>query len=146
MCSSVCVSNMFVPYSDREGSLFSFCSSLWLHCCFPGPPPPCIQHIPLGRLLLLRPPSHTHTHSMDPGGKSMLRRPCFSSYGAVVREMGRQFHLCTPAANDIFRPSDAVSLLLLFFQPLVMVKASAVVHFPLININSCFLNICQMKI
>lgn len=40
MCVNVCVcaSNVFVPYSDREGSLFSFCSSLWLHCCFPDPP------------------------------------------------------------------------------------------------------------
>lgn len=75
----------------------------------------------------------------------MLRRPCFSSYGAVVREMERQFHLCAPAANDIFRPSDAVQMLL-FLQQLVMVKASAEGYFPLININCCFLNIHQMKI
>lgn len=35
----------------------------------------------------------------------MLRRPCRSSYGAVVREMARQFPLRASAANDIFRPS-----------------------------------------
>lgn len=145
MFKCVCVEHV-CPILGQGGVLVFLLLFPLVTLLFPRAPPPCIQHIPLGRLLLLRPPSHTHTHSMDPGGKSMLRRPCFSSYGAVVREMGRQFHLCTPAANDIFRPSDAVSLLLLFFQPLVMVKASAVVHFPLININSCFLNICQMKI
>lgn len=59
--------------------------------------------------------AHTHTHTlqrahthMDPGGKSMLRRPCVPSYGAVVREMERHFHLRIPAANNIFRFLDAV--------------------------------------
>lgn len=52
--------------------------------------------------------THTHIHT-DPGGKSVLRRPCFSSYGAVVREMERQCHQWTPAAND------TVQLLLVFF-------------------------------
>lgn len=33
----MCVSNMFVPYLDREGSLRSFGSSLRLHCCTPPP-------------------------------------------------------------------------------------------------------------
>lgn len=85
----------------------------------PIPPHHHIQHIPLGRRLLLRllwqmhtvmcmqTHTHTHTRSMDPGGKSMPRRPCFSSYGVVVREMVRQFYLRAPAANDIFRPSYA---------------------------------------
>lgn len=34
----------------------------------------------------------------------MPRRPCLSSYGAVVREMARRFRERAPAANDVFRP------------------------------------------
>lgn len=110
MC--VCVEHV-CPILGQGGVLVFLLLFPLVTLLFPRPPL-CIQHIPLGRLLL-RAPSRTHTHShvhahthahshMDPGGKSLLRRPCPSSYGAVVREMERQLHLRAPAANDIFRP------------------------------------------
>lgn len=81
--------------------------------------------------------THTHTHT-DPGGKSVLRRPCFSSYGAVVREMERQCHQWTPAAND------TVQLLLVFFSLQTVAIVRALIYLQLINKKSCPLNICQI--
>lgn len=121
---SMCALSMSVLYLDREGSLFSFCSSLWW-LLFPSLS--WMQHIPLGRFLL----SRTHT---DPGGEDLLLSARYGNGKAV------------PSSNSCCRhlsASDSVRLLRLFLQPAVMVSPQ---HFLLINTEGCSVNFWHLEI